>query len=257
MNLLLDIGNTRIKWAQLDGGALGTQHALPYAGWTSDNIVMSLLSAVPRPERVLIANVGGAAIGTAVREAVARHWTLEPEVIVSTAAAAGVRNAYAKPANLGVDRWLGIIAAHALTSRAACVVSVGTAMTIDGVAPDGRHLGGSVVPGPDLMVSAVLRNTSDVAARAEGGAARPGIFADNTLGAVHQGATHALAALIERAVDTIAHELGESPELMIAGGASASLVPLIRRPVTLVPDLVLRGLAVLAKSPPSHHAAND
>jgi type III pantothenate kinase len=249
MFLLIDIGNTRFKWAWLDAGVLGPQSAMPHASWTRDDLLTAVLKSGPRPERVLVSNVGGARIGDLVRECIASTWGLEAELIRSTAHAAGVRNAYPEPAKLGVDRWLAVIAAHAMERRAACVVSVGTAMTIDSVDAAGWHLGGVIVPGPDLMVSSLFRNTSDIARRAEQGSTRDGLFADNTLGAVQQGAVHALAALIERAVKITELAVQGTPAVLLTGGASERVEGALGCSFKPIPDLVLRGLAVLATEP--------
>ena len=186
-----------------------------------------------------------------VRTAVAQTWQIEAEFVTSTPMAGGIRNAYPQPAKLGVDRWLAMIGAHALERGAVCIVSVGTAMTIDGIAADGRHLGGVIVPGPDLMVTSLLKNTSDIAQRARQGDASDGLFADNTLGAIRQGAEHALAALVERAVGVMRRTLNETPKLLVTGGASDRVEKAIGLPYRAVPDLVLQGLAVLAaRAPP-------
>jgi type III pantothenate kinase len=173
---------------------------------------------------------------------------VEAEVVLSTAAACGVRNAYPVPANLGVDRWLGVIAAHARRRQLTCVVGVGTAMTIDGVDASGQHLGGVIVPGPDLMVGSLLRNTSEIARRAEQGARTDSLFADNTLGAIHQGAAHALAALVERSMHTMRRNAGTEPVLVLTGGAVPIIERLLDIPFESVSDLVLRGLARYASS---------
>src|SRR4029453_14673479 len=163
--------------------------------------------------------------------------------------AGGIRNAYPQPAKLGVDRWLAMIGAHALERGPVCIVSVGTAMTIDGVAADGRHLGGVIVPGPDLMITSLLKNTSDIAQRAQQGATSDGLFADNTLGAIQQGADHALAALVERAVGVMRRTLNEAPKLLVTGGASDPVEKALGLPYRAGPALVLQGLAVLAREP--------
>jgi type III pantothenate kinase len=134
-----------------------------------------------------------------------------------------------------------------LEHRAACVVSVGTAMTVDGVDAVGQHLGGIIVPGPDLMVATLFRNTSDIALRAAHGSQGTDLFADNTQAAVHQGAAHALAAVIERTCHDMHARLGEMPALLITGGASGRVTGALRVAFRLVPDLVLRGLAELAR----------
>ena len=246
MILLIDIGNTRIKWARLERGVLGEQSAAPHVNWTAAEFIDAVLKPEPRAQRVLVSNVGGARMETVAKTAILQEWQIEAQFVQSTAAAGGVRNGYVDPGKLGVDRWLAVIGANAIQHSAACVVSVGTAMTIDGVDAMGRHLGGVIVPGPDLMVSSLLKNTSGIAQRAEQGSTKDGVFADNTLGAVMQGATHAGAALIEHAVEAMRKQVGEMPALLLTGGASARVAPALKIPHKTVPDLVLRGLAVLA-----------
>lgn len=254
MLLLIDIGNTRIKWARFDERSMGPQSAAVHANWSVDDFVQRVLNSGPRAERVLIANVGGQRMGELAQAAFRTTWQIEPRFVHSPAAQAGIRNAYPEPGKLGVDRWLCLLGGRALEPRPLCVVSVGTAMTIDGLDAGGQHLGGVIVPGPDLMVSSLLKNTSDIAQRAAGGQARDALFADNTLGAIQQGAIQALAALIERAMQTLEQQLGEPSVLLITGGAAALLQGAIHSPAREIPDLVLRGLAVVAGQPESSAA---
>ncbi len=249
MILLIDIGNTRLKWAELRGGVLSPQNAFAHTDADRANLIEQMQTDVVRPERVLISNVGGADIAAACISAVRARWSVEPELIVSTAYAAGVTNAYREPEKLGVDRWLAMIAARAMNPGALCVVSVGTAMTIDGVDVDGRHLGGLIVPGPQLMVSSLLENTSEIAARATHPRMDDALFADHTFGAIHQGARHALAALVGRAVDEIERALSTRSTVVLTGGASDRVASLLDSDYQLVPDLVLRGLATIAAQP--------
>jgi type III pantothenate kinase len=248
MALLIDIGNTRIKWARFEGGALQAQSAAPHADWNVTTFVETVLRR-GASDRVLVSNVAGARMADVVRTGVAQTWQIEAEFVTSTPMAGGIRNAYPQPAKLGVDRWLAMIGAHALERGAVCIVSVGTAMTIDGIAADGLHLGGVIVPGPDLMVTSLLTNTSDIAQRARQGDTSDELFADNTLGAIRQGAEHALAALVERAVGVMRRTLNETPTVLVTGGASDRIEKAIGLPYRGVPDLVLQGLAVLTAEP--------
>jgi type III pantothenate kinase len=249
MILLIDIGNTRIKWALLEQGELTHRQAAVHASWSDADCDVAF-AVLPRPQRVLVSNVGGDRIGAVVREVAIARWGVAPTFVQSSAAAAGIRNAYPDVWKLGVDRWVGMIGAHAIHRRAVCVVNIGTAATIDGVDNTGRHLGGVIIPGPDLMVDSLLKNTSGIARRAETGSIGAGVFANNTLGAIHQGALHAVAALAERAVESMQVQLGEQPQLVLTGGASADVARLIRFPHVATPDLVLEGLAVLAQGAP-------
>jgi type III pantothenate kinase len=247
VDLLIDIGNTRIKWATLDGGELGVQSAAAHAGWTREQLTEHVLQ-MPKPDRVLVSNVGGARMASLLQDALGQQWQMRAAFAASSASVCGVVNAYPEPGKLGVDRWLCMIATHAMQSRASCIVSAGTAMTIDALDADGVHLGGVIVPGPDLMITSLMRGTSDIQTRAAEGSIATDLFADNTLGALHQGAVNALAALVERAIDAMRLKLHVSPAVILTGGACHRLEPLIAAPCVAIPDLVLRGLAVLAAS---------
>ncbi len=248
MLLLIDAGNTRVKWAVLGERGLGPLHADSHAGWDANEFRTRVLSAAGKVDRVLVANVGGERLTALIKEAVFNSWGLAPEFVQSTARAGGIQNAYVDPQKLGVDRWAAMIGAFALEARAVCVVGVGTAMTVDGVDASGVHLGGLIVPGPDLMISSLMHNTSDIAVRSRDGRLGDGLFADNTLGAVHQGAVHALAGLVDKAMAVMTTRFGEAPALLMTGGAADRIEPHVATPVQQVPDLVLRGLVVLAGS---------
>jgi type III pantothenate kinase len=247
MDLLIDIGNTRIKWTALEGSRLASQSAAPYAGWDAAQLREQMLTNLSKPARVFVANVGGASIATLVTSTIEAACGVTPQFVHSSAAAAGVKNAYRNPEQLGVDRWLAMIGAYQLERSASCVVSVGTAMTVDGVDANGQHLGGIIVPGPDLMVASLYRNTSDIASRALSGNEGTSLFADNTQAAVHQGVIHSLAATIERTCHDMHARIDKMPALVITGGASGRITSALRVPFRIVPDLVLRGLAEIAR----------
>ena len=159
--LLVDIGNSRVKWATYDRGELGSQSASAYSGWTLDDWRRALFQA-PGVDNVLVASVAGEATAALLTEA-ARLETGKPAAFVATSReAGGVRNAYPEPRLLGVDRWLAAIAAYRLARGACCVADIGTAATLDGVAGDGQHLGGFIVPGPELMMRSLWRGTQPV-----------------------------------------------------------------------------------------------
>jgi type III pantothenate kinase len=244
MKLLVDIGNSRVKWATLAGGQIGTQRAQSYAGWTVEDWKRELFGA--RDIAAVVAS-SVSADPSAALDAAARLVTgSAAKFVATTSEAAGVRNAYRDPRLLGVDRWLAIIAAHATTRGPCCVADVGTAATFDAVTADGTHLGGYIVPGPELMVRSLHGGTADLAGRtAASGAAGAAPLADNTRDAIEFGGRLAVAALIDRAVADVAQGLGVAPTLLMTGGAAPSIVPLLRTPARPVPDLVLRGLAAL------------
>lgn len=248
MKLLLDIGNTRIKSAVLHDGVLSQHHVLAHAGLSATQLQSQLLQRYGSIDAAIISNVAGADIVNRLGQGIQHLWQIAPTLAVTAAVHGEVRNAYPDPHKLGVDRWLCLLAAHAMHTGAQVnlIVSIGTAMTLDALGADGQHRGGLIVPGPDLMINSLLHNTSDIAAHAAGGESVAEFFADNTLGAIQQGAARACAALIETSYRHLAIE--ESLKVLITGGAAARVMPLLGVPALEVPDLVLQGLAVLASS---------
>jgi type III pantothenate kinase len=245
--LLIDIGNSRIKWATLQQD-LGPMHAATFVGWDRAAADAEILSSFAKPERVLISNVAGDVIARILTDACLARWNLHPEIVRVSDGACGVHIGYKDPGQLGVDRWLGVIAAFRRQGGAACVASIGTAMTVDGIDAAGTHLGGVIVPGPDLAKRSLFKNTSDLASRSQSGYTLGSLFADNTLAAIDQGIAHMLAAVIERFCSDMEARLGKRPALMLAGGASDRVASALRVPFQSVPDLVLRGLAAIARS---------
>lgn len=244
--LLIDVGNTRVKWAVRRGITLGGQQAFAHDGESRAELAR-FIGALPKGiEAVRMVSVVHDGFADRLAAAVRKATGVKPERIESARAAVGVRCGYREPWRLGADRWVAVIGAHHFfeTARDACVVDVGTAMTIDLVDRNGRHYGGAIVPGPDVMVSSLLSGTSGIARRAVK-KPPPGreLFARDTAAALAQGARHADAALIERACDLARHKLGRRPVLFLTGGAAPQLLPYLKRPLRHVPDLVLRGLA--------------
>jgi type III pantothenate kinase len=253
MKLLLDIGNTRIKWAVLTEQGLGAQHAIVHEGFDATQLRSRVLEPCGAIRQVFVANVAGEALATIVRQAVNEQWALSPVFATTRSHCGAIRNAYPDPGKLGVDRWLAVIGAYALASSAACVVDIGTAMTIDSLDDSGLHLGGLIVPGPSLMMDSLLRRTSDIASFSKWRSSHVPhagtFFANNTWDCVYQGALQATAALIDAAHARLAEQITLTvPRLLLTGGASDSIAPLLHAPVQLAPDLVLRGLAVVAES---------
>jgi type III pantothenate kinase len=243
MKLLLDLGNTRLKWALLDGDTWTTQGAVAW----SDDIERVLADAWQALRGV--SQIDGASVVDSAREAhvetiAMRLFGHKTRWLRTPAEACGVRSAYAEPERLGVDRFLAMVAAYH-DGQAPCVlVGVGTALTLDALAVDGRHLGGLIAPGPQLMQQALWGAT----ARVHPEPGRVLDAADNTADAVASGCWQAAIALIERFASRMALLLGGSPRLVLGGGDAAVLQPMLALPSRLAEDSVLRGLAVWSAS---------
>jgi type III pantothenate kinase len=251
--LLLDIGNTRLKWAWLENGRAGSARAVPHqaaaAAWQGElEAFQGELELDGRSaDRMLVANVAGGSFARQLGGWSKARLGFWPEFVSSSDEAAGVTNAYREPEALGVDRWLALIAARAAAASPACVVNAGTAVTVDAIDAAGRQLGGFILPGMQLMRDSLYARTQNVqaAAEAEPAAAR-GIYGINTAGAVEHGIALAVATLAERVAEELERAATVPPRILLTGGDAQRLKPYLRRAAELVPDLVLAGLAVLA-----------
>ena len=243
--LLVDIGNSRIKWAWLKDGRLGKSQAAEYSGWRARDFARRVIGSRD-VGRILVSNVAADEVSAALATGARLAGAPEPERVTTKRRACGVTVAYIDPWRLGVDRFLGMIAAHCrFAGRPVVTVAVGTAMTFDLVGADGKHWGGAIIPAPPLMVSSLLEGTSGIRRRAQGGARGkgPALFGRSTKAAVEQGARFAAAAAVDRAVSEAHALVGRKPQLVLTGGGASGLRPLIHTSSLLAPDLVLEGLA--------------
>ena len=255
--LLIDAGNTRLKWAVLRAGCLGRTRAVEWNQRSLERAARAVMRE--RVDAVLVCSVAGTALERALRRAARHSGNPAPQFIRSTRRAAGVRNGYVQTWRLGADRWVAMLGARALwPGRALCVVDVGTALTLDLLDAQGRHRGGLLTPGPALMVDSLLSNTAGIRRRAGRSLPRRGgrpasatgpasaLFGRSTRAGLLAGSALACAALIERALREARTELSARPKLLLAGGGALQVSPLLRAAHQRVADLVLHGLALLA-----------
>lgn len=246
--LLVDAGNTRIKWVRVADGRMGRRHAAAHAGLSAAGYARRLFGRRV-PERMLVSSVAGARVNRPLAAA-ARRAGVKVQFVRVPKRGGGVTVGYRDPWRLGVDRFVAAVGAvDLLKGTSVCVVGVGTAMTIDLIDMGGRHRGGVIIPAPTLLVQTLLARTHGIRSRAQGGAQGGGsLFGRSTRAAVVQGARHAAAATIDQAVEQARPLVGRAPLVVLTGGGAPAVRGLLRSHWVLVPDLVLRGLAVVRGS---------
>lgn len=239
MNLLIDFGNTRLKWATLDDGELQPGGVFAHQQQTLAAAASKDWLALPdRPRSVLVASVVNDECEAELTALCRSVFRLDPVWLKSPPAALGVRNGYPEPHQLGIDRFLAMLAVHVQSPRAQIVVSCGTALTLDALGADGQHHGGLIVASPDLMRSA-LRSA---AARLAIPSGKPVEMATSTSDAILSGALLAAVALIERFCRQTAAKLGDAPAIVLSGGGSEELSAWLPESEWHA-DLVLQGMA--------------
>jgi type III pantothenate kinase len=237
MIMLLDNGNTRLKWAQSDGRSIGTGGKLTHGGDPAAALVDLNLE---KAQQIWICHVTGPENEARLAHAIGQRLGTAPRFARSAAQLGGLHNAYAEPHRLGVDRWLCMLALWTRQHSAFCLAGAGTALTFDAVGADGRHQGGVIAPGLTSMRRAVLGATRfDVRGADE--------RYDDSLGrdtesCVRQGALHACAGLVDRLA---ARHAGRR---VITGGDAEILRPMLSGEWELRPQLVMEGLLVWGNS---------
>ena len=256
--LLIDAGNSRVKWQLWEGWALRREGALSLEGASTlpEGPGVLFLSSVLRPDRESELLSAIEALG----------WTLTYRA-ASAHPFPGLAPGYQEPARLGVDRWLALVALRARGFLPAVAVDAGSALTVDCLSPEGRHEGGWIVPGLTLAQRALFQGTDGV--RGEGGWGWDATQAPprHTAAAVAQGLLLQAMAFIAEVAQQGAMRWGRSPTIVLTGGDGEALMPGLRHrlpcyALKLEPALVLEGLRALGEihcghSPDSLHSPSS
>lgn len=236
MLLLLDVGNTRLKWAQAEDGQITAHGVIVHAGTPAD--ALSAL-AVDVPDAIRIVSVTGAAHERALDTLCLARWRQRPLHARSQVEQLGLHNGYAQPQRLGADRWVAMLAAWTRVRGACVVADAGTALTVDSIDAAGRHRGGIIAAGLHTAEQAVIGATR-FATRDTSLPVHAGLGGD-TEGCVRQGAM--LSCL--GALDRVAASMPDARRL-IAGGDAATLLPFLEAGWEHRPHLVFEGLLAIA-----------
>ncbi|APR34423.1 type III pantothenate kinase [Paraburkholderia sp. SOS3] len=273
--LLIDAGNSRVKWALVDGnGARTTSGTFAHAGLLVKGVGDPLVaehepdwSVLPMPRGAWVSNVAGIAVARRIDTLLDATWPGLPRTTIrATSEQCGVRNGYATPESLGSDRWAGMIGARAaFPDEHLLIATFGTATTLEALRKDGTFTGGLIAPGWLLMMRALGEHTAQLPTLGTPGvqaalagdhptldapAALPEppalCFATNTRDAIAAGCVLAQAALIERMWRELQDEWQTPVRLVVGGGAAAEVAGSLQVPHTRHDSLVLAGLALIA-----------
>lgn len=238
--LLIDAGNTRIKWALSEETLFSSGSPIPIVT-RLDKELERIWGGLEKPLGVALSNVAGLEVEREILEFARRVWSLDVLIARSRSFEWGVTSGYLVPESLGVDRWLALVAARHRRDGYLVIVDAGSACTIDLLDPCGVHQGGYILPGLAAMEEALVRGAKQIfKAQSSGkGGLAPG---KNTLDGVVGGSLLALVGAVERTIEQVEGVGSLKPELILTGGDAERLIPLLRYPCDFLPDLVLEGL---------------
>lgn len=238
MRLALDIGNSRIKWGLRQQHQWIEHGTLPTAHWDRLGVLLEEQRSVTE---VWACQVAGPAVasgiaGCCAAAGVPLRW------IEAESSAGGVTNRYENPEQLGADRWAALVGARAAAAAPAVVVNAGTATTVDALGSTGEFLGGMILPGLTLMQQVLHQGTAALPASPAG---RFSPLPRNTADAIVTGAIAATAGAVERVLRNLQALESREVRILLSGGHADMLREHLGSPVTLVPHLVLEGIAHL------------
>ena len=246
--LLIDAGNTRLKWAVYELGQVSTGVAVAYETSNMDTQFAALWSSLQKQygefDKVVMSNVAGKKITDSVSCWAQENKALIIEDIVASSYAYGVRCAYRQPDRLGADRWAALVAARHYIKGASCIIDCGTALTIDVLTAEGDHLGGVIVPGLTMMCNNLVTNVEGISAAGE---AMTVLLGSDTQSAIFAGANAAVAGAVEHVVRRIQSELGIEPTCVVTGGDVEGVLKNVPGKFCHEPDWVLKGLVILSQ----------
>jgi type III pantothenate kinase len=240
MNLLIDMGNSRLKWGLFENGKIISGYPVIYTKNFKEQL-LSLWKEIEHPRNMVISCVNELGRLSMVQQVALQFWpNIEIIKVKSLAEGYGVENAYRNPEKLGVDRWLALLAVRKYYSCSTCVVDCGTAVTIDLLDEEGQHLGGVIAPGLTLMKKSLAGATQDLDFFES---EFPLGLADNTEAAIYSGTLFSIVGLIE-------HIMSQNLlfKLILTGGDAEIVAKELSVDAIVRSDLVLQGLAVIITS---------
>ena len=236
MKALLDLGNSRCKFAILKSDAEDTFGASPHRDGERLEVIASVLQPYEELDRIVVCSVLGHELNEQLQEQfpASRFYFLDPSDNCF-----GVTSAYEDPGVLGADRLAALIAAKAQYLGSTCIVDCGTAVTVDALDQGSVHRGGVIFPGLGSMRAALEMDTAMDVEEEVGSFAVP---ATSTWDAIYSGCLSAVAGGISQAIDRMQAEGAPFDRVILTGGDAELLKPLLAQEVIHEPHWVLEGL---------------
>lgn len=247
--LAIDIGNSRVKWALFEGENIQRHNVFSYNEIDFED-ALNNSELVNLQYKVRVSCVAGKAIKSRFSLWLKENKFTDIEFASTVAQQCGVINSYAEPAKMGVDRWLAMLAAkaqfHSDVTASLCIIDCGTAITLDVLNQQGRHMGGLILPGYQTMLASLGLNTSNINS-AEASQLKSSL--NDGLGvSTHEAVSKGCAQVIRGGIESIMNkhiiQSNENFHCVITGGDGEWLAGLLSMPVKFEPFLVLQGLYI-------------
>lgn len=238
ISLLIDLGNTRLKWGINEGSSLRKTGGGAYQACE----LITILNEVDKPDAIFLASVAKPKVTKACVEACQQLWNITPETITTPTEAHGLKNSYAVPENLGIDRWLASIAAYHQAQNTVCIIDCGSAITVDLVDKEGIHQGGWIVMGYQKQLAEFSNQFPQLADNDLNERTIELTNQTDTAKAIQSGCQLQTVAFINQAFTQAKQILGQGTQCFITGGDAVLFLPHLSHQPVHEPHLVLKGL---------------
>lgn len=253
MKLLLDLGNSRCKFAIVDKGEITQYEVENYGPFGKLYSVKALSDKISDIDEVVISSVLSEEMNSQINEALLKGAAKKVFFLTPAENSFSVKLAYANPASMGVDRVAALIGAKEKYSGSCCIVDCGTAVTIDALDEEGIHQGGVILPGAKIMQKALMANTKIAAGDAAEAKqalenSNLNVLSNTTEGAVYAGSVSAVAGGIEFVVNKMSSDYDVFDQIVFAGGDAEKMKFYLDLQAVIDHTLVLDGLKVVSEN---------
>ena len=177
-------------------------------------------------------------------EAIRKYLNLEP-IIVGPGIKTGLKVNIDNPKELGPDRIANSVAGYLITEADTVVIDLGTATTFDVVSKNKEYLGGSIAPGIKISLDALTLKTASLKSVELDTPNK--VIGKNTYEAIQSGLIMGHASMIDSMVEKIILEIDIEPKIILTGGLSKVVQPILNVNVEYIENLTLVGLEEIFK----------
>ena len=252
MLLAVDVGNTNLVFALTDGGTVKARWRIATDPRRTADQYSVWLHQLLQLEGFSREDVDGVIIGTVVPRALhnlvvlsEKYFRLKPLIAGQGSAAWPLQLDVDEPQNVGADRALNAIAAHARHAGDLLIIDFGTATTFDVVSATGAYSGGIIAPGINLSLDALVSAAAKLPRIAIEVPATDSVIGRTTESQMLIGIYWGYVAMIEGLAERIKGEVGR-PLTVVATGGLANLFDKHTKAFDVIePDLTIQGLSLL------------
>ena len=244
IDLVLDVGNTRTKWALFEGFAL-----LRHGKFANGDIdaLRKALGEVP---------IHAIAMGSVADPDQAFHAALQalaPVLVLDGTSDAPIQNHYGTPDTLGADRLANVVgAARRFPARPVLVIDLGTCITYDLLEGDGTYVGGAISPG--LRMRAKAMHAYSARLPEVDPTDDPALLGNTTITALEAGVHHGVLGEIREFVGALSKERSQMA-VVLTGGDAIRFARGLEIGIFALPYLTLEGFHALLEHHRTLHRA--